>query len=105
MPHASACSLAYAPKWLDFVLNRGLAKLNPDCTLTWATGDVTDLSGNTLSTDAWPEPGLILFLLGAAMFTVGILLMAKLFEDAQYGELKRGFQSTRARQRYILTVS
>src|SRR5437870_13656915 len=47
---ASACSLAGPiPDWLQVVLSRGLATLNADCTLTWKSGEVTNLNGTLIS--------------------------------------------------------
>jgi hypothetical protein len=72
VPPVSACSLnaSLVPAWLQFVLSHGLATLNPDCTLTWKTGVVTDLNGNPLS------PPALVFMqqYGAALFVVGVIL-------------------------------
>src|SRR6267142_4672393 len=69
-PVASACSLAQVPDWLSFVLNHGLANLNPDCTLTWKTGEVTDLNGNLVG----PLPYAFLQRYGVVFFFAGLIL-------------------------------
>ena len=71
VPSASACSLAepVAP-WLQFVLSHGLASLNPDCTLTWKTGETTDLSGNLVTSPI----DLFMQQYGIAFFVVGVAL-------------------------------
>jgi hypothetical protein len=69
-PTASACSLAQKPDWLDFVLSHGLANLNPDCTLTWKSGEVTDLNGNLVG----PLPYAFLQQYGVIFFFAGLIL-------------------------------
>ena len=71
VPPVSACSLAepVAP-WLQFVLSHGLASLNPDCTLTWKTGETTDLSGNLVTSPIY----LLMQQYGIAFFVVGVAL-------------------------------
>jgi hypothetical protein len=78
-PSVSACSLAQTPDWLNFVLNHSLANLNPDCTLTWKTGVVTDLSGNIISPSRLSslllQSGELLFLVGAVLTITGVMLI------------------------------
>jgi len=69
-PTASACSLAQMPDWLNFVLSHGLANLNPDCTLTWKSGEGTDLNGNLVG----PLPYAFLQRYGAVFFFAGLIL-------------------------------
>ncbi len=78
-PSASACSLASPiPDWLSFVLNHGFANLNPDCTLTWRTGEVTDLNGNPIAPSpiyAFPQQyGIVFFFVGLVLSVIGIFL-------------------------------
>lgn len=79
-PSASACSLAQMPDWLSFVLNHGLANLNPDCTLTWKTGEVTDLNGNIVTQSPYAllqQYGIVFFFVGLVLAVVGIYLTVR----------------------------
>src|SRR6266849_2314275 len=74
-PTASACSLAQMPDWLNFVLSHGLANLNPDCTLTWKSGEVTDLNGNLVGPLPYAfvqQYGVIFFFAGLILAVIGI---------------------------------
>ncbi len=77
-PSASACSLAEPlPDWLQFVLGHGLATLNPDCTLTWKTGEMTDLNGNLVTQPIYAiiqRYGIAFFIAGAVLTIMGVYL-------------------------------
>ena len=77
----SACSLAepVAP-WLQFVLSHGLASLNPDCTLTWKTGETTDLNGNLVTSPIYlftQQYGLAFFFIGVTLSLLGGYLILR----------------------------
>jgi hypothetical protein len=79
-PTASACSLAQMPDWLNFVLGHGLANLNPDCTLTWKGGEVTDLNGNLVGPLPYAflqQYGVIFFFVGFILAVIGIYLTVR----------------------------
>ncbi len=78
VPPVSACSLAEpVALWLQVVLSHGLATLNPDCTLTWKTGETTDLNGNLITPPAllfMQRYGIAFFVVGVVLFLVGAYL-------------------------------
>jgi hypothetical protein len=76
---ASACSLAHSIDWLDFVESHGLAHLNPDCTVTWKTGVVTDLNGNPISPPYafLQENGVLSFFAGLILAVAGVYLTVR----------------------------
>ena len=81
VPPVSACSLAepVAP-WLQFVISHGLATLNPDCTLTWKTGETTDLNGNLVTSPASvfvQQYGTVFFAAGVALALIGVYLTSR----------------------------
>ena len=76
---ASACSLAGPiPDWLQVVLSRGLATLNADCTLTWKSGEVTNLNGNLIS-----------LTVGDAISGIGLVLAISVAAALSYAKMSR----------------